>query len=71
MLLVTFERLTWGGSRIVAGIKDMAVTGLNWRQIEQRMRNGSKRDALVMEVFREERMNKERAVEPGPYELWF
>ncbi|ODM18897.1 hypothetical protein SI65_05514 [Aspergillus cristatus] len=71
MLLVTFERLTWGDLCIVAGIKDMDVAGLNWRQIEQHMRNGSKRDALVMEVIREERMNKERAVEPGPYELWF
>ena len=71
MLLATFERLTWGDLRIVADIKDMAVAGLNWRQIERRMRDESKRDALAREVIMEESMNRERAVEPGPYELWF
>lgn len=71
MLLVTFERLTWDGLRIVADIKDMTLADLNWRQIEQSMRNGSKRNVLAREMTREERMKSERAVEPGPYELWF
>lgn len=71
MLLVTFERLTWGGLRIVADIKGMTVADLNWRQVEQSMWNESKRDVLVREVIREEKLKSERAVEPGPYELWF
>lgn len=71
MLLVTFKQLTWGGLHIFADIKDMTVADLNWRQIKQSMRNESKRDLLVREVTREENMKSERAVEPGPYELWF